>query len=372
MALRIRRGTDAQRSGVVFESGELVWTTDGEQLWIGDGITAGGKPAVSDKVAGYGLTYNAASKELEVSGINTDDVSEGLNRKYYTAERAIDDVGAALVAGNATNIGITFTYSATEDAGDRINATVALDGVGITDLVNDTTPQLGGDLDLNGNDITGTGNVNITGTLDTSGNIETSANISGLTITGTTLNAGSLKIENNSISNPSFDSVQGVDLTVDQHVNIFGKIIPPGVEPDAETTAYTKVWVSQYNSSLDPNGKVGDNAPLYATVVNAHNGVSYVESAAAFFTVDGTVTTGASSVRSRYGIQLGDGTQPIGDITPFLFESTGAFSAPILQTGVYVETPSDTRPTGVKGMIIFNDTTGKFQGFNGTVWVDLN
>ena len=31
------------------------------------------------------------------------------------------------------------------------------------DVVNDTTPQLGGDLDLNSNDITGTGNINITG-----------------------------------------------------------------------------------------------------------------------------------------------------------------------------------------------------------------
>jgi hypothetical protein len=35
----------------------------------------------------------------------------------------------------------------------------------ITDLVSDTTPQLGGNLDLNSNDITGTGNVNITGTV---------------------------------------------------------------------------------------------------------------------------------------------------------------------------------------------------------------
>lgn len=172
MALRIRRGTDAQRSGVVFESGELVWTTDGEQLWIGDGVTAGGKPAVSDKVAGYGLTYNAVSKELEVSGINTDDVTQGVNNKYFTSELAIDAVGAALVAGNATNIGITFTYSATEDAGDRINATVALDGVGIINVVDDTSPQLGGNLDLNSNDITGTGDIDIAGTVTASAGLK--------------------------------------------------------------------------------------------------------------------------------------------------------------------------------------------------------
>jgi hypothetical protein len=35
--------------------------------------------------------------------------------------------------------------------------------IGLTDIVEDTTPQLGGDLDLNSNNITGTGNINITG-----------------------------------------------------------------------------------------------------------------------------------------------------------------------------------------------------------------
>ena len=40
---------------------------------------------------------------------------------------------------------------------------------GISNVVEDTTPQLGGDLDLNSNNITGTGNIDITGTLDVSG-----------------------------------------------------------------------------------------------------------------------------------------------------------------------------------------------------------
>ena len=40
-----------------------------------------------------------------------------------------------------------------------------LDSSVVADLVNDTSPQLGGDLDLNSSDITGTGNINITGTV---------------------------------------------------------------------------------------------------------------------------------------------------------------------------------------------------------------
>ena len=40
---------------------------------------------------------------------------------------------------------------------------------GLTDIVGDATPQLGGNLDLNSNDITGTGNINVTGTVTADG-----------------------------------------------------------------------------------------------------------------------------------------------------------------------------------------------------------
>ena len=45
MALRLRRGLDLDRVGVVFAEGELVYTTDTKRLHIGDGVTAGGIPA---------------------------------------------------------------------------------------------------------------------------------------------------------------------------------------------------------------------------------------------------------------------------------------------------------------------------------------
>lgn len=45
----------------------------------------------------------------------------------------------------------------------------ALDNVPASDVVNDTTPQLGGNLDLNSNDITGTGNIDVTGTVTADG-----------------------------------------------------------------------------------------------------------------------------------------------------------------------------------------------------------
>ncbi len=55
-------------------------------------------------------------------------------------------------------------------------------------LLDDTTPQLGGNLDLNSKDITGTGDINVTGSITATsftGNILGSGSIAG-TITGTT------------------------------------------------------------------------------------------------------------------------------------------------------------------------------------------
>lgn len=42
MALKLRRGTDVERQSVIFEEGELIYTTDTKELWIGDGQTLGG------------------------------------------------------------------------------------------------------------------------------------------------------------------------------------------------------------------------------------------------------------------------------------------------------------------------------------------
>ena len=90
MALQVRRGTNAERLGITPLAGELVYTTDTKQLYVGDGATAG---------------------------------------------------GITSIAGT------------------------------IDSLLADTTPQLGGTLDLNGNDITGAGNININGTITATGNI---------------------------------------------------------------------------------------------------------------------------------------------------------------------------------------------------------
>jgi len=155
MALQIRRGTTAERLAITFLPGEIIFDATLNQVFVGNGTTPGGIPVTA-----------------------------------YTDENAVDAIGAALVAGNSTNSNITFTYGTTQDGANRINASVVLDG-GLLNVVEDTTPQLGGDLDLNSRNITGTGNVNITGTVTATsfsgpltGNVTGNVSGTAATVTG--------------------------------------------------------------------------------------------------------------------------------------------------------------------------------------------
>jgi len=129
--------------------------------------------------------------------------------------------------------GTTGQFLKTDGSGQLAFATVD------TNLVNDTTPQLGGNLDLNSSDITGTGNINITGTIQSSGditgtlataaqpNITSLGTLSSLTISGdltvngttTTINSTTLtvddkNIELGSVASPSDTTADGGVITL--------------------------------------------------------------------------------------------------------------------------------------------------------------
>ncbi|MEY4331575.1 MAG: hypothetical protein RLZZ196_313 [Bacteroidota bacterium] len=162
MALQIRRGTDLQRSSQIFNSGELIYTTDQKHLWIGDGSTTGGTN-VHANAAGAGLTWNPGTNKLDLNSstfnFTTNDLVEGTNNKFFTTDRAQDAAGTLLQNGVYT--GISFSYNSTTNT---LTGTVS-GTVGITSVQSDTTPTLGGNLTLNSHNITGTGNINITGSI---------------------------------------------------------------------------------------------------------------------------------------------------------------------------------------------------------------
>jgi hypothetical protein len=153
MSLRIRRGTEAQRPSAAFDLGEIVWTTDTNKLYVGDGVNLGGKNILATS-AGTGLVWNATTQRLDFNGSGTGIVS--------VQSDANPTLGGNL---NLNNRNITGTGSIT------ISGTLSVTG-------------LGANLNLNTRSITGTGGINITGDGTFSGNLAAGA-ITGTRITTT-------------------------------------------------------------------------------------------------------------------------------------------------------------------------------------------
>ena len=87
---------------------------------------------------------------------------DGSVRLYHNnVEKITTTSGGITVAGN-------IVVSGTVDGVDVAALNTTASGK-LSDVVDDGTPQLGGNLDLNSNNITGTGNINITGGTTVSG-----------------------------------------------------------------------------------------------------------------------------------------------------------------------------------------------------------
>jgi hypothetical protein len=85
-------------------------------------------------------------------------------------------------------------------------------GQAIANVIEDTTPQLGGDLDLNTNTINGTGNINITGTITSSGAI--TGDLTGNADTATALQTGrSIALGGDVSGSATFDGTGDITIT---------------------------------------------------------------------------------------------------------------------------------------------------------------
>lgn len=253
MALLIRRGTDAERTGKVFQEGELIYTTDTKEVYIGDGVTPGGK------------------------SVST-----------YSNAQAIQAIGAALQAGQHQNISFTF------DA-DQINATVTLDG-GLLNVVEDGDPELGGDLNLNGygiflsdstkviDGVTGNLYGNLTG--DVTGNVtgDVTGNVSG--------NAGTVTngvYTTGSYSNPSWiASLEGSKISGSVNSVTNGVYTNTQQSITGEKT-FTQTIIGDIKGSVISTDGI-------TTLVNAQtNTISATTIGATDLTVSGTLTVNGTT-----------------------------------------------------------------------------
>jgi hypothetical protein len=445
MALRIRRGTEPQRTGVILEMGEIVWTTDAKQLWVGDGLQPGGYPVVGANVAGFGLVFNTSSKRLEVGGLTTNDIPEGTNNKYFSTDLAQD--AAALLFSTGSHTGITFqyddtlgkinavvtldvtttdnirelaqdsvwsmlqngshsniafTYTDNGAATGTINATVTLDGIGITSVSADLSPTLGGNLGLNSRNITGTGNINITGDATVTGTVTNGA----LTLDGsnikcnlTTVTIGESVTNLNDVVNysrivslistttngalasaGSFENktsrgttLSPVACQVGDYIGGFGMSAYNGSTYDS-----IGVVISQIDTvtGTTPNpGKIllgvrGANGPFVGASLNSKG----VFESPSFKAGDGTAANPSIGFTTDTGADTGffhpaDGVLCIStDSTERVRVDNGGMR---VEGFMKVKNVAGALPSPAEaGMIVLDGTT--FKGYDGSAWVNLN
>lgn len=456
MSLRIRRGTEAQRTGVTLELGEIVWTTDYRQLWVGDGLQPGGYPVVGANVAGYGLSYNSSSHKLEVAGLTTDDVVQGTNNRYFSAELAqdaaatlfnngshtgitfqYDDTSAAINAvvtldtsttnsirelaqdsvwtmlRDGTHANIAFTYTDNGTATGTINATVTLDGIGITSVQADTSPSLGGNLTLNSNNITGTGNISIAGFVDSDSvstgslntDIITATNAININYTEVAQFNGRNILLSNASAGPSANEASALiiqssrgTVSIPTSIQLADKVASftgsgwdgtdyatlGGISIGASTgttgteslPGLVNIFARDDNGSFDSFAQLDGNGVFTAkalqtfglttvekiAIINKYGGVGTGEQF-----VKGTIVYDTTSNR----LSVFHPNEGWGDV---LTSTSPVSSSSYFKVGVFADDTARNTAVGTPsaGMIVFNTTSGKFEGYDGSAWVALN
>ena len=315
MALQIRRGTDAERTaggGVVFANGELVYVTDTDKLYIGDGATAGGTPL---------------------------------------AGSAIASIGEYIVA-------------------DTINSTLDLQQ----------------NLDLNGKDIIGTGNINIAGTITATGNINLGDDAGADTVnlaaqitssltpnTDATYDLGSSTLKWNNIHAVRLDGdVEGSvfaddsTLLVDAVNNIVPSAVVSGTEATNWNTAYGWGDHSTQNYIVDGTADAITATMVAEDVITSRelaNGISFNG------TFDGDLTGDVTGnvTGNVTGDVKGSGAQTV------LATNTGPSDAALSVLSVTATTLSGTLTGNVTGNTAgyhTGDVKGSVFGDDSTVIVD--
>jgi hypothetical protein len=155
----------------------------------------------------------------------------------------------ALMDSEVTNLAQVKAFDSTDYATSAQGATA---DSAMQNLVEDTSPQLGGNLDLNSNNITGTGNITTTGTLQTSSNVIVGGD---LTVNGTTttVNTETINLADNNIvlnSNHTGAPSQNSGITVER-----------GTSADKvfQWNETTDVWETDDNFNVNGNITVTGN-----------------------------------------------------------------------------------------------------------------
>ena len=189
--------------GNALVTGALYFNSSANEMRVYDGANwIAASSAGTASLIIYEYTATSGQTTFSGSDDNAASLSYSVNNLFVTLNGVVldpDDYtatsGTSIVLGTGATTGDLLTVHAFKsftvselNANNLTDGTIpdarfpsvlpAVDGSNLTgissfsNVVEDTTPQLGGNLDLNSNNITGTGNVNITGNITLTGNVD--------------------------------------------------------------------------------------------------------------------------------------------------------------------------------------------------------
>jgi len=365
MALQIRRGTDAERLAITPLAGELIFTTDTKKLYVGDGTTAGGNQVDTT----LSSQYLSVPSNITPDVSNTRDIgTNSLNWRtgyFQTVDAGHIDAGTIngdIVRGDSTVI---------------VNAGT---GVVTASLVGNVTGNVQGNLTGNS---TGThkGTVNaddnsirIDGASDriTNGVLD----FDGAVITlqsGATIDIG------------TSSSANGVGLRIFSTDHATRSALEIYADDSNNSTANSIETYTSRGSIVTPT-VVAANDNLFNHTYYGHDGSAYVLSSVISATVDSTATVGSGSVP---GYLLFATTQDNGSTLNFMVLNQDG------NVGINNDAPTEKLDvignakvsgsillgrldntaignlTPENGMIVYNTSTNKFQGYENGAWANL-
>ena len=373
--LRIKRGTKTQLQttpGYTPAEGELVYTTDTKEVFVGDGATTGG------------TAVSVSTQNLEDLG-NVQALSAQNDQilVYNGTQWAATDNPAIDIRGNIYGDDSTLLVDAING---KIVGPVITSSVTATNIVGNLTGDVVGSVTGNvvGNS-TGThfGNVNgnVTGDIvgsvfadDSSSVIDAMAKV--LTIAKIT-NIGNLQI--NTTGGVSIAS--GSNLTIgslgDDNAFKNGQLIikrsaTSGVAMSVNTyhdsNNVADMKSVKHRGTVDAPASYQSGDRTMVLVGQAYDGSSNRENVTLVFETTGAVSNNVAPGKATFKIR-----NPAGTNTEFAFQNDGGAVMPAsgyVQFGS-VTTTERNALTAANGMVIYNSTDNKFQGYENGSWVNL-
>ena len=234
-------------SGLTTAADKMIYTT-GSDTYAVTGLTSAGRALLDDADAaaqrttlGLGTAATSASTDFQavdagltsISGLTT-----AADKMIYTTGSDTYAVTSLTAAGRAL-------LDDADAAAQRTTLGLVIGTDVLSDVVQDTSPQLGGNLDLNGQDIVTTSNANLELAPDGTGVVSIKGNTTGGS------NQGALKLwcENNShgisIKSPPHSATASYELVLPTGVGTDGQVLKTDGGDGGTRNSVQLAWVDQ-------------------------------------------------------------------------------------------------------------------------------